>query len=73
MLFENLRVRPAAGAVELEDHRRGLDATDAIDAVLVAVEREQATVGLETQLPRPPAARRPGVRPAKGAVRPRAT
>jgi hypothetical protein len=54
MLLDDLRVAPAPGAVELRDHRiraaarvrerQRLFESDAIDAVLVAVQGEQAPV-----------------------------
>ena len=44
MFFDDLRVVPAAGAVELDHHRRAVFHTGLVDAVLVAVEREHAAV-----------------------------
>ena len=50
VLLEDLRVAPAAGAIELGDHQPGtlvgLDA-DLVHAVLVAVEREEAAVAAQ--------------------------
>src|SRR6267378_7571345 len=47
MLFRDLPRAPAAGAVELEHHRAAVVQPDLVDAVLIAVEREQPAVGAE--------------------------
>ena len=49
MLFQDLLIAPAPGAIELDDHGRGVGATDPIDAVLIAVERELPAIGLKSQ------------------------
>jgi hypothetical protein len=49
MLLENRLVAPAARPVELGDDRLRVLQPDAVDAVLVAVEREEAAVAREAQ------------------------
>src|SRR5690606_11987154 len=44
VLLENLFVRPALWTVELRDQRHGVLDADLVDAILVAVEREQPAV-----------------------------
>src|SRR5206468_1636058 len=44
MLFINLRVGPARGTIELDDHRWRVVSPYLIDAILEAVEREQTAV-----------------------------
>src|SRR6185437_259744 len=44
VLFENRRIAPAAGAVELRDYRRGILDAHLPYAVLVAVQRQQPSV-----------------------------
>jgi len=44
MLFENLRVRPAPRAIELDHAGCGVLQARAVHAILVAVEREHASV-----------------------------
>ena len=48
MLFGNLRVGPAAGPVELGDHRRAIVNADLPNPVFVAVERHQGAVATVT-------------------------
>ena len=48
VFLEDLRVAPAPGAVELQHHRRRVLAPEPVDAVLVAVQREQVPVRLES-------------------------
>ena len=47
MLFEDLRVAPAAGPIELGDDHPAAFKEDLEDAVLVRVELDQATVALQ--------------------------
>jgi hypothetical protein len=47
VLLEDGGVAPAFGAVELDHHRGRVLDPHLVDAVLVAVERQQAAVGLE--------------------------
>ena len=59
MLFENLRIRPAPGPIELRDYLilspRGpppggrIFLSDLVDAILVAVERKQAPVAAQSE------------------------
>ncbi len=44
MFFEDRRIAPAARAVKLDDDRIGIFYPDLVDAVLIAVEREDAAV-----------------------------
>jgi hypothetical protein len=46
MFFLDRRIAPAASAVELRDQRRCVFDSDLIDAILEAVQREQAAVGV---------------------------
>ena len=48
VLFVDLRVDPASGAVELCDHDRVVLEPDLVDAVLIAVQAEQPPVGTQT-------------------------
>jgi hypothetical protein len=48
VLFQDLLIRPALGAVELGDQRRPVFHARLIDAVLIAVEGEQAAVSAQT-------------------------
>ena len=50
VLLVDRLVRPAAGPVELGDHRRGILEPDAVDAVLVAVQRQQPAVAARPTL-----------------------
>ena len=47
VLFVDLRIAPASGPVELRDERRPIVEPHLVDAVLVAVERQQPAVGGE--------------------------
>jgi len=48
MLFQNRRISPARGAVELGDQRRAVFHARLIDAVLITVEGQQAAVAAQT-------------------------
>ena len=47
MLFRELRVGPAVRTVELRHHGRSVFEVRLVDAVLIAVEREQAPVAAQ--------------------------
>ena len=47
VFFQDGGVAPAFGAIELDHHRRRILHAHLVDAVLVAVQRQQAAVGLE--------------------------
>jgi hypothetical protein len=49
VLLQNLRVRPAIGAVELGDQRRAFVHADLINAVFIAVEGKLAAIGTQTE------------------------
>ena len=48
VFLEYLRVAPAPGTVELQHHGRRVLAPEPVDAILVAVQREQVPVRLES-------------------------
>ena len=48
VFLENLRVAPAASAIELDDHRRSRQAPQPIDTILVAVECKDVAVRIKT-------------------------
>src|SRR5512143_2126784 len=48
VFVENRRAAPGCGTVELDHHRQGILGPHLVDAVFVAVERQQAAVRLET-------------------------
>jgi hypothetical protein len=74
VLLEDLRVAPAPGAVELDDHRGGVVEADLVDPVLVAVQRQQPAVhrqpdgfdGVEHDDPGPSSRRRASGRFRRG-------
>src|SRR5207244_7391451 len=47
VLFIDLRVAPAARPIELRHHHRAVFQPDLVDAVLVAIEAQQAPVGAQ--------------------------
>jgi hypothetical protein len=47
VLLQDGRVAPAPRAIELDDHRLAFFAADAVDAVFVAVQGQQATVAAQ--------------------------